>query len=200
MWVGTYRLALANQSVVVQGTAAHRMSIVDALERINIPTFLRYRRGMHFSGRCKDSGRDPRRCGAELSVICILQNHRQRHQSAFTFLRIQHPREHGYLVVIGAPHVAVYWSTQWCLGLVKSDWAPLPIAWPSAALAKRDANFVSIPESDFDLESPLGLLAMLEKRLEERQHAVIVVAEGVDKKFLKAEGTHESCKSQVLEI
>ena len=36
----------------------------------------------------------------------------------------------------------------------------------SAALASREVNFVLIPESDFDLEGPGGLLAALEKRLE----------------------------------
>jgi 6-phosphofructokinase 1 len=52
-----------------------------------------------------------------------------------------------------------------------------------AALASREANFVLIPEADFDLEGPQGLLAALQKRLEERGHAVIVVAEGTGQKF-----------------
>jgi 6-phosphofructokinase 1 len=47
-----------------------------------------------------------------------------------------------------------------------------------AALAATDANFVLIPEAPFQLDGPRGLLACLERRLAERAHAVIVVAEG----------------------
>ncbi len=54
----------------------------------------------------------------------------------------------------------------------------------NAALASREVNFVLIPESDFDLEGSGGLLAALEKRLENRGHAVIVVAEGAGQKYL----------------
>jgi 6-phosphofructokinase 1 len=53
----------------------------------------------------------------------------------------------------------------------------------TAALAQQDVNFVLIPEVDFDLEGPKGLLSALEKRLEQRGHAVIVVAEGAGQKF-----------------
>jgi 6-phosphofructokinase 1 len=47
-----------------------------------------------------------------------------------------------------------------------------------AALASTDANFVLIPEVPFRLDGPRGFLAALERRLAEREHAVIVVAEG----------------------
>jgi len=53
----------------------------------------------------------------------------------------------------------------------------------TAVLAQQDVNFVLIPEVDFDLEGPQGLLSALEKRLAERKHAVIVVAEGAGQKF-----------------
>ena len=48
----------------------------------------------------------------------------------------------------------------------------------SAALAIQEVNFVLIPEQPFDLYGPQGFIAILRKRLEERHHAVIVVAEG----------------------
>ncbi len=51
------------------------------------------------------------------------------------------------------------------------------------AMAANDVNLVLIPEIDFDLEGPKGVLRNLEKRLESRQHAVIVVAEGAGQKF-----------------
>jgi 6-phosphofructokinase 1 len=58
-----------------------------------------------------------------------------------------------------------------------------------AALASREANLVLIPESDFDLEGPEGLLAAIEKRLAARGHAVIVVAEGAGQKFFAGDSS-----------
>ena len=48
----------------------------------------------------------------------------------------------------------------------------------SAALAIQEVNFVLVPEISFDLYGPRGFLKTLRKRLEERHHAVVVVAEG----------------------
>ena len=56
----------------------------------------------------------------------------------------------------------------------------------TAALAQQDANFVLIPEVDFDLEGPKGFLSALEHRVTTRGHAVIVVAEGAGQKFFEA--------------
>ncbi len=55
----------------------------------------------------------------------------------------------------------------------------------TASLAQQDVNFVLIPEIDFDLEGENGLLTRLEKRLKERKHAVIVVAEGAGQNFFQ---------------
>jgi 6-phosphofructokinase 1 len=55
----------------------------------------------------------------------------------------------------------------------------------TATLAQQDVNFVLIPEVDFDLEGTNGFLAALEKRLKQRGHAVIVVAEGAGQKFFE---------------
>ncbi len=51
------------------------------------------------------------------------------------------------------------------------------------ALAINDANFVLIPEVDFDLDGPRGFLPQLFNRLEHRHHAVVIVAEGAGQKF-----------------
>ncbi len=53
----------------------------------------------------------------------------------------------------------------------------------TATLAEQDVNFVLIPEVDFDLDGPSGLLNNLEKRLKQRGHAVIVAAEGAGQKL-----------------
>jgi len=51
------------------------------------------------------------------------------------------------------------------------------------SLAVNDANFVLIPEVDFDLGGKNGFFEHLFKRLEHRHHAVIIVAEGAGQKF-----------------
>ncbi len=55
----------------------------------------------------------------------------------------------------------------------------------TATLAQQDVNFVLIPEVDFDLKGPNGFLTALEKRLNQRGHAVIVAAEGAGQKFFE---------------
>ena len=48
----------------------------------------------------------------------------------------------------------------------------------AATTASAEVNFCLVPEVRFELEGPGGLLMALQKRLNERGHAVIVVAEG----------------------
>jgi 6-phosphofructokinase 1 len=55
----------------------------------------------------------------------------------------------------------------------------------TAVLAQQEVNFVLIPEVDFDLDGRDGLFVKLEKRLKQRGHAVIVVAEGAGQKFFE---------------
>jgi 6-phosphofructokinase 1 len=59
----------------------------------------------------------------------------------------------------------------------------------SAALATAEANFVLIPEVPFAMEGAHGLLACLERRLESRGHALVVVAEGAGQHFFPPEST-----------
>ena len=55
-----------------------------------------------------------------------------------------------------------------------------------AALACPEANFVLIPEVDLKLDGERGFLRHLERRLEQRAHAVIVVAEGAGQELCAA--------------
>jgi 6-phosphofructokinase 1 len=61
----------------------------------------------------------------------------------------------------------------------------------TAALAQQDVNFVLIPEVDFDIDGPQGLLTSLEQRLSNRSHEVIVVAEGAGQNFFDASGKQD---------
>ncbi|MGM0567963.1 MAG: ATP-dependent 6-phosphofructokinase [Elusimicrobiota bacterium] len=65
-----------------------------------------------------------------------------------------------------------------CIGLVKLMGRSSGFIAAYAALANRNVNYCLIPEVPFRLEGRGGLLAVLEKRLEKKHHAVIVVAEG----------------------
>lgn len=56
----------------------------------------------------------------------------------------------------------------------------------SAALATGEANFVLIPEVPFRLTGKNGLLALIDRRLAERGHAVIITAEGAGQDLLAA--------------
>ena len=67
----------------------------------------------------------------------------------------------------------------------------------TATLAQQDVNFVLIPEVDFDLDGPNGLLSALEKRLAERGHAVIVAAEGAGQKFFHDEKSERDASGNI---
>jgi 6-phosphofructokinase 1 len=56
----------------------------------------------------------------------------------------------------------------------------------SASLSAQEVNFVLIPEISFDLYGQHGFLRTLQKRLEDRHHSVIVVAEGAGQEFFAA--------------
>ena len=68
----------------------------------------------------------------------------------------------------------------------------------SAALSIQEVNFVLIPEISFDLYGQRGFLHVLQKRLEERHHAVIVVAEGAGQEFFEAEAKNKDASGNVL--
>ncbi len=55
-----------------------------------------------------------------------------------------------------------------------------------ATVASQDVNFTLVPEVPFQLDGPRGFLAALERRIRQRAHAVIVVAEGAGQDLLAA--------------
>ncbi len=71
------------------------------------------------------------------------------------------------------------------IGLVKLMGRHSGFIAAAATLATKEVNFCIIPEMDFDIEGEKGLLAELERRLERRKHAVIVVAEGAGQKYVQ---------------
>jgi len=70
------------------------------------------------------------------------------------------------------------------IGLVKLMGREAGFIAASTAISSRDANFVLVPELQFDLEGDNGFLAHLERRLARRGHALIIVAEGAGQEHL----------------
>ncbi len=68
----------------------------------------------------------------------------------------------------------------------------------NATVASGEVNFCLIPEIPFDLDSPKGFLAAIEKRVLQRHHAVVVVAEGAGQELMSNDvsilqtGVHET--------
>ena len=77
------------------------------------------------------------------------------------------------------------------IGLIKLMGRHSGFIAATATLAQQDVNFVLVPEVDFDLEGPNGFFVAIEKRLEQRGHAVIVVAEGAGQKFFENTATEQ---------
>ena len=72
------------------------------------------------------------------------------------------------------------------IGLVKVMGRESGFIAAYTALGSGDVNFALVPELHFDLDGEKGLFAVLEKRLERRNHALIVVAEGAGQEHLEA--------------
>jgi 6-phosphofructokinase 1 len=86
-------------------------------------------------------------------------------------------------VIMGAHNEAI--SAPNGIGMVKVMGRHSGFVAANATLALKDVNYCLIPEVDFDLEGEKGLLNRLHRRLKERGHAVILVAEGAGQKFFK---------------
>lgn len=88
--------------------------------------------------------------------------------------------ETAYSVAVQAMHAAhtEAFNAYNGVGLVKLMGRDSGFIAANAALASQHANFVLIPEVQFDLDGPHGFLEYLKKRLEQRHHALVCIAEG----------------------
>ncbi len=78
------------------------------------------------------------------------------------------------------------------VGLVKVMGRESGFIAAHTTLAQSDVNFCLIPEAPFDLDGPNGLLVNLKKRLMDRGHAVILVAEGAGQEFVPPTGEKDA--------
>ncbi|MBO4425038.1 MAG: ATP-dependent 6-phosphofructokinase [Spirochaetales bacterium] len=74
------------------------------------------------------------------------------------------------------------------IGLVKVMGRESGFIAAHTSLAQSDVNFCLIPEAPFDLHGEKGLLELLKKRILDRGHAVILVAEGAGQDLLPKTG------------
>jgi 6-phosphofructokinase 1 len=82
------------------------------------------------------------------------------------------------------------------IGLVKLMGRDSGFIAASATLASNDVNVCLVPEVPFQLRGAQGLFALLERRLHERSHAVVVVGEGCGL-ALVGEGTPRDASGNV---
>ncbi len=78
------------------------------------------------------------------------------------------------------------------IGLVKVMGRESGFIAAHTSLAQSDVNFCLIPENPFDLEGKNGLLAHLRKRMLDRGHAVILVAEGAGTDLIPPTGERDA--------
>ncbi|MEO0479515.1 MAG: ATP-dependent 6-phosphofructokinase [Planctomycetota bacterium] len=77
------------------------------------------------------------------------------------------------------------------VGLVKLMGRHAGYIAAAATLARTDVNFCLVPECPIPLEGPGGLLDAIERRLDRRRHAVLVVAEGFGQDLMLGDSERE---------
>lgn len=77
------------------------------------------------------------------------------------------------------------------IGLVKLMGRDAGFIACGATIASQKVNFTLIPELLFDLDGPNGFLAILEKRMDARDHALIAVAEGAGQRHFEEQARGE---------
>ena len=78
------------------------------------------------------------------------------------------------------------------IGLVKLMGRDSGFIAAGAAVASQEVNFVLVPEVPLRLDGPKGFLAALHRRMVERHHAVVVVAEGAGQDLLEQESDRDA--------
>jgi 6-phosphofructokinase 1 len=89
-------------------------------------------------------------------------------------------------------------SVEYGISLVKLMGRHAGFIAGGATIASQDVNFTLIPELPFKLEGESGFLVALKKRILNRKHAVIVLAEGAGQDLLKNSGTAHDISGNIM--
>ncbi len=157
--------------------------IVDSLERMNVNILVTVGGDGTLRGAW-DLGEEIKRRGLKISVIGVpktIDNDLSFIQSSFGF---DTAVAQAVPVVRGA-HIEARNSING-IGLVKVMGRASGFIAANTSLAQSDVNFCLIPENPFDLEGENGFLGHLKKRILDRGHAVILLAEGAGQNLLPA--------------
>lgn len=163
--------------------------IVDSLERMNINILITIGGDGTLRGAW-EIGEEIKKRGLKISVIGVpktIDNDLSFIQVSFGF---DTAVTQAVPSVIGA-HTEAKASING-IGMVKVMGRKSGFIAASTALAMSDVNFCLIPENPFDLDGPKGLLANLKKRILERKHAVILVAEGAGQDLVPPTGEKDA--------
>ncbi|MBN1647100.1 MAG: ATP-dependent 6-phosphofructokinase [Spirochaetales bacterium] len=172
--------------------------LVDSLERMNINILFTIG-GDGTQRGSLDIGNEIEKRGLKIAVVGIpktIDNDISFLQKSFGFeTAVARASE-----AVAAAHTEAH-SVVNGVGLVKVMGRESGFIASHTTLAVHEANFTLIPEVPFDLKGPNGFLIHLEKRLEDRGHAVIVVAEGAGQDLMKTEeGTDASGNKRLGDI
>ncbi|MDD3822127.1 MAG: ATP-dependent 6-phosphofructokinase [Sphaerochaetaceae bacterium] len=163
--------------------------IVDSLERLNINILITIGGDGTLRG-AYEIGEEIKKRGLKISVIGVpktIDNDLSFIQISFGF---DTAVTHAVPSVRGA-HTEAKASVNG-IGLVKVMGRESGFIAAHTALAMSDVNFCLIPENPFDLDGPNGLLAHLKRRIIDRGHAVILVAEGAGQDLVKQTGERDA--------
>jgi 6-phosphofructokinase len=159
--------------------------IVDSLERMNINILITIGGDGTLRG-ANDIGNEIKRRGLKIAVVGVpktIDNDLSFIDSSFGF----DTAVASAVPSVRGAHVEAKNSING-IGLVKVMGRESGFIAAHTSLAQSDVNFCLIPESPFDLEGPNGLLENVKRRILERGHAVILVAEGAGQEFAPPTG------------
>lgn len=178
-----------------RGAGDRVVDIVDSLERMNVNMLFTIGGDGTLRG-ANDIGDEIERRGLKISVIGIpktIDNDLSFIQKSFGFdtaVSMAVPSVRG-------AHTEARNSING-IGLVKVMGRSSGFIAASTSLAQSDVNFCLIPENPFDLYGDNGLLVHLKKRILDRGHAVILVAEGAGQDLLPKTGEKDPSGNEKL--
>lgn len=168
-----------------RGGGKQTEEIVDSLERLNINILITIGGDGTLRGSY-DIGEEVKRRGLKIAVVGVpktIDNDLSFIDSSFGF----DTAVASAVPSVRGAHVEAKNSING-IGLVKVMGRESGFIAASTSLAQSDVNFCLIPESPFDLEGPNGLFENLKRRILDRGHAVILVAEGAGQDLVPPTG------------
>lgn len=178
-----------------RGGGERTVELVDSIERMNLSLFFTIGGDGTQKGACRIAEEISRR-GLKIAVVGIpktIDNDLSFIQKTFGF---ETAVDKAVEAVAGA-HVEAHDAING-IGIVKVMGRESGYIAAHTALGNNDVNYVLVPEVPFDLDGERGLLAHLEGRLKNRNHAVIVVAEGAGQEHLASSKVKDASGNKKL--